>query len=196
MTDQPTTPVEEPELPTPENFSIDNFVRGMRSTVRTVNVYSRADLIGEIDALEAKLNVAAAAARDEEASLDAPEEVDSLRERIFDLQQEFVASGVTFKIEGRSETWLANIDKSWKNHAAVNGMTKEEKMVFINLHQLAKAIVEPAGVTYDHLVSIREVSEPQIRKLLVTFALANNQAPQVTVPFSQRPSEQRRTRQR
>lgn len=196
MTEDQLTAPAEPELPTPENFDLDAFVHGMRSTVRTANIYGRADLIGEIDSLEAKLAVARAAAASDEASLDDVGEVERLEQHILRVQQEFVDSGVTFAIEGRSEAWLTNIENQWKNHADTNGLSKEEKQVFINLHQLAGAIVKPTGVTYDHLVRIREASEPQLRKLLVTFAMANNQAPQVTVPFSQRSSDKTRTRRR
>lgn len=192
----PTNAPKEPELPTPENFNLDAFVRGMRPTVRTTNVYGRADLIGEIDSLETQLGIAEAAARDSEHSMEDADEAEELRERIVALQQEFVASGVTFKVGGRSETWLAGIEKEWKNHSTTNGLTTDEKHVFVQLHQLAGAIIEPAGVTYDHLTEMREISEPQIRKLLVTFAMANNQAPQVSVPFSQRSSDKNRARKR
>ena len=190
---QTPTPVEEQELPLPADFDINSWIAGIQATVRSTNIYARADLIGEIEALEAQLRIVEAAAADE-AGLDEASEASALREQITELQQAFVASGITFKVQGRSENWLLNVEKEFKNHADTNGMSKEDKAVYVQLHQLAGSIVQPVGVTYDHLAQLREASEAQVRKLLVSFSLACNQAPQVTVPFSQRPSDSRRTR--
>jgi len=191
---QTPTPVEEQELPLPADFDINSWIAGIQSTIRSTNIYARADLIGEIEALEARLRIAEAAAADEEAGLDEASEASALREQIAALQQAVVDSGVTFKVQGRSENWLLNVEKAFKNHPDTNGMSKEDKAVYVQLHQLAGSIVQPVGVTYDHLAQLREASEAQVRKLLVSFSLACNQAPQVTVPFSQRPSDSRRTR--
>jgi hypothetical protein len=163
-----------------------------------VNVYQRADLLGEIDSLEQQLQVARAteASGADESGMEDNLSSEELEARLFDLQQTFVDSGVTFRIEGRSETWLNRVKKEWENHSDTHGKSKDEKSVYVQLHQLAGAIIQPAGVTYEHLAALRESSEPQIRRLLVTFAMANNQAPSVTVPTSPASSATRRGRRR
>lgn len=195
MTEIPNLP-DEQELATPENFDLNAWVSGIQPTTRAVNIYGRADLIAEIEMLEAKLKIAEAAADSGEESLDDAGSVADLEARLTQRYQEFVDSGITFKVQGRSENWLDAVEKRCRNSARVNGASKDEKTVFVQLNQLAESIVQPEGVTYEHLAALREVSESQVRKLLVAFSLACNQAPQVTAPFSQRSSGGRRTRQR
>jgi hypothetical protein len=194
----PAPDVSEPDLPPPADFDLDSWVQGVRSTIRSVNVYQRADLLGEIDSLEQQLQVARAteASGADESGMEDNLSSEELEARLFDLQQTFVDSGVTFRIEGRSETWLNRVKKEWENHSDTHGKSKDEKSVYVQLHQLAGAIIQPAGVTYEHLAALRESSEPQIRRLLVTFAMANNQAPSVTVPTSPASSATRRGRRR
>lgn len=195
LTDDVTS---EPELPLPEDFDLDSWVRGVQATVRTVNFYQRADLIGQIEELEGRLQIARLAEQDEgeESGMEEGSESAALEAQLRDLQKKFVDSGVTFRIEGRSETRLAAIEKEWAGRADTHGKTKDEKMVFVRMHQLADAIVAPAGVTYEHLAALREASEAQVRKLLVAFGYACGQAPSVSVPTSPQSSAARRGRRR
>ena len=182
----------EEELPLPENFNLSEWISGVQSTVRAVNVYQRSDLIAEIDSLEGQLKTLRSIPEGERGLEEEGEENDIL-ERMLEVHKQFVASGITFKVQGRSENWCAAKEKEWSGHRETNGKSKNEKRVFIQLHQLADSIIHPEGVTYELLAQLREASEPQIRKLLVAFSLACNAQPKVTVPFSQPSSGGKRT---
>lgn len=186
----------EPTLPAPADFEVGAWFQGLRSTVRSVNIYQRSDLIGEIEELEQKLLIERQVAQVSELSLHESDELSDIEDELNDLRKEFVDSGVTFQIEGRSESWMNRVEKEWKNHSDTHGMSKDEKNVFVRMHQLAESIVEPKGVTYEHLAALREASEPQMRKMLVAFTMACNKIPQVTVPTSPQSSESRGRRRR
>lgn len=189
----------EEELPLPEDFDPGAWLEGIRPTVRRTNIYARGDLVGELDDLTRRLEVARNVAADPEMGLegdDARADVDAIEEEMVELYREFIGSGITFRVEGRSEAWRKRVARRVQKLPEMNRLSKSEREVAVTLHQLAGQIVSPPGITYEHLVTLRERSEPQLRKLIVVKALADNQAPKVTVPFSSSSSGTRGGRRR
>lgn len=176
----------EPDLPPPADFDVNAWVKGVRSTVRAVTLYQRADLLAEIEDLGRRLEIEQRAAEDED-SLDG-NQANELAEQLEELYAEFVASGVTWKVEARSADWLTNVEKQVNKHRDSNGLSKEARAELVTATQLADAVIQPTGVTIEHLETLREVSDAQYRRLVAAFLAACSQAPGVSVPFSQRPS--------
>ena len=182
----------EAELPPPEDFDIDGFMSGMRSTVRSATIYQRGDLLAEIEDTERRLQLVEADDAAEYALEDATGgSAEALNARLDDLYQQLLDSGVTFKVEGRSVDWLTGVEKEVKRSAATHGMSEDDKSAAVTRHQLARSIVSPEGVTVAHLERLDEVSGAQYRKLVSTFFSACSQAPTVTSPTSPSSSARR-----
>jgi len=171
-----------PELD-PESFDLDAWIGGVTGTVRAVTLYQRSDLLGVIDELQRELRIAEQVPAEDRGMNDPGP--DSIRQRIEQAAREFEASGVVFKVEGRSDEARDRIKKRLKKQ----GVTDEETVV---LHQLADAIIEPKGVTPEFLRKLQDRSEAQLRMLLVAMGKAAIEAPKVDVPFSSASSQGRR----
>ncbi len=173
----------------PATFDFAAWVAGASPVRRSVKIYARGDLLARIDELADALTIAQEAAKDAEASLDDVASVAEITEALDQARADLVASGLRVTIEGRSETALAASEKRARKAGATDKVT-------IWLHQLAEQIVSPAGVTADALIALREKSEPQVRKLLTAWTMANNQPPAVDAPFSPASSAPKSGRQR
>lgn len=184
------TTTEDPTLPPPADFDLDAWFGGVRSTIRSCTIYQRGDVLAEIEEAERRLQLATADDAEEYGIEDAGSP-DALNERIEDLYQVLLDSGVTFRVEARSSDWLADVEKEWKRHRDTNGMNDQEKLAVVHHHQLAGSILEPAGVTAEHLARLEATSGAQYRKLLGTFFAACSQAPTVTAPTSPSSSARR-----
>lgn len=163
-----------PELD-PAAFDLDAWISGATPTVRAVTLYQRPDLLGEIDALQRQLRIAEQVGDDDRGMNDASP--DGIRGQLEQVARDFEASALTFKVQGRSDEARDRIKKRLKKQ----GVTDEETVV---LHQLADAVIEPAGVTPEQLRRLQEASEPQLKMLLTAASLAHYQPPAVDVPFS------------
>lgn len=175
-----------PELD-PETFDLDAWIGGVTSTVRAVTLYQRPDLLGEIDKLTRELRIAEQVPAEDRGMNDPTP--DGIRRQIEAMASEFEKSGVTFKVEGRSDEARERIAKRLKKQ----GVTDEYDVV---LHQLEDAIVSPKGVTISFLRTLAEKSETQLKMLLTVASLANFQPPAVAVPFSSKSSTDRKQRGR
>lgn len=174
----------DPDLPPPADFNLDAWMSGVRSTVRSCTIYQRGDLLAEIEDVERRLQLASADDADEYGLEDADGGAEALNARLDDLYQQLLASGVTFKVEGRSADWLKAKDKELTRHRLTNGMSDEQKAAVVTRHQLADAIIQPTGVTVEHLERLDDVAGAQYRKLVATFFTACSQAPVVSAPTS------------
>ena len=181
-----TTPEETPEpvLPLPEDFDLDAWMSGVRSTVRSVTIYQRGDLLAEIEETERQIQLAGAPDAEEFGMEDAGAGAEVLNARLDAAYKALLASGVTFKVEARSNDWLEDIHSSVTQASEGRSLTKEERLSIANMRQLAGAIIEPQGVTYEHLKGLEQASGAQYRKLLAAFFQANAVAPVVTAPTS------------
>lgn len=184
--DTDITTDETPDLD-PATFDLDAWIGGVTGTVRAVTIYQRPDLLGQIDELQRQLRVAESVPAEDRGMNDATP--DGIRNQIEQIAREFEASGVVFKIEGRSDEARDRIKKRLKKQ----GVNDEETVV---LHQLADAIVEPKGVTPEFLRKLQDKSETQLRMLLVTMGKATIEPPKVDVPFSSASSPDRKQRGR
>lgn len=174
----------EPNLPPPEDFDLDAWMSGVRSTVRSVTIYQRGDLLAEIEDIERRLQLAEAPDAAEFGIEDDGGGPEALNDRLDALYRTLLDSGVTFKVEARSNDWLDDIYNSVTQASEGRSLTKEERLAVANKRQLAGAIIQPQGVTYEHLDRLEKVSGAQYRKLLAAFFQANSAAPVVTAPTS------------
>lgn len=147
------------------SFDFGKWVRGVLPTRRSVVVYQRPDLLARIDELAAREAVARG------------EDRQRLAEEATDLTDELRESAVTFVVEGRTSAWVMEQEKRAKS----DGLTDPTDIL---LSQLAAQIVEPAGVTFDHLKALAEVTEPQVVRLVEAMTTANSSAPQINPRFS------------
>lgn len=186
--DQPTPAVDlDDDVPVTideATFDFAAWVAGVRPTRRSVKLYARADLLAVLDELGDELAIAKEAARDREATLEEKSAPAALEARIEQVYADLAASGVRLVIEGRDEKWL----EQTKTELNEQGITDD---VDVWLHQLARQVVTPTGVTYEALAALREKSEPQIRKLLTAWTMVNNQPVQVGADFSRASSATR-----
>lgn len=188
-TEAEAAPVE-PNLPPPEDFNPDAWFSGVRATERSATLYQRGDLLADIEETERALQLAEAEDSDDYALGDTPP-VDALNARLEDLYQQLLDSGVTFRVQGRSAEWLEDVEKEVKRSPATNGMSKAAKTAAANREQVARSIVQPEGITVEHLALLDQESGAQYRKLVGTFFQACSQAPQVTAPTSPSSSARR-----
>jgi hypothetical protein len=176
----PQTPVDEtPELD-PTTFDLNAWVAGVTSTVRAVTLYQRPDLLADVDELERQIGIAKKATGsvpDGEDELGGSDDVQTLQERLADVLKAWAASAMTFRVQGRTDEWRDAAKKRLRKQ----GITDETEII---LRSLAESIIAPAGITYEHLAHLNEVSQPQVKMLLVAWGMANNQPPAVNVPFS------------
>lgn len=164
-----------------ETFDFEAWVAGVTPTVRAVKVYAAAHLLEQVDDLERRLRVAESIPATERGITD--ESPDQLRQQLLDVATQFEASAKVFKVQGRSDDYVARLKARLKEQ----GITDEGD---VTLHQLADAIISPR-VTVDGLRRLGEVSEPQLKTLITASALANYQPPRVDVPFSSGSSKTR-----
>lgn len=149
-----------------ENFDIDAFVNGARHATRAVLIYQRPDLLADIEIAE----------REVELARKKRQRVSDLEDHLDDLYRALVDSGRWFHVQGRSDAWRSDVEKSVKKA----GGSKED----VVLEQLAQSIVVPSNVTADHLRRLQEIDEAQVKKLVAAFSIACVQPTQVTAPFS------------
>ena len=135
-------------------FDLAAWIGGVRPTRRSVTIYGRLDLLAEIDELA------------EREMRTAGKDAEACRERATELNEQLMASGVTFTVEGRSGTWVSTFEKRL-DKKKVKDPTKRLLM------QVAEQIVEPEGVTYSDLRALADVTEAQVTKLAHATVAAN-----------------------
>lgn len=185
MTETPASAAtpEEVDLPLPEDFDLDSWMQGLRPTVRAYTIYQRADLLAELEDLEKQLQLVEAPDADEYTMAD-DRSTEELNTRINALYQQLLDSRVTFKVEARSAEWLKEKGLEVKRMKGYSALSKDDKAAMVTRHQLADAVVQPKGITVEHLERLEEVAGAQYRGLVATFFDACTHAPQVTAPTS------------
>lgn len=179
MTAKKTEPANPDHLDA-ETFSLDDWVSGIVGTTRSVRLYSRADLLAEIDEVQARIRVTRQIPAEDRGIND--ESPESLSAHLEVLAEQFEESGRTFRVQGRSFAHREALEKRLKD---VDPDVSDEDVF---LHQLADQVVEPSGVTVDTLRVLHERAEPQLAMLSAAARSANTEAPTVTLPFSSRSS--------
>lgn len=146
-------------------FDLGKWIAGVLPTRRSVPVYQRGDLLAALDDVSAQEALAHGHTRE------------ALAARARELTDELIASRVVFVVEGRTSAWVTDCASQLEK-----GGVKDPTDVL--LHQLADQIVEPGGVTFEHLKALSAVSEPQVVRLVEAMTAANSSAPRVDPRFS------------
>lgn len=161
--------------PTPADFDLSAWVRGVHRNVKTVPFYAAPHLEDEIALLRERLSQM----RDDGAERGLGDESPaSLRAQIDELSRELEASRVDFKVEARSTSHR----KATAERLKAEGVAEDSEDFTLGL--LAEQIVQPTGVTAADLAVLANASEPQVRLLLDAVAEVNYKAPRVDPPFS------------
>jgi len=177
-----TSPADETAEQDAKTFQLDAWFSGVTPTFRSCTLYQRADLMARVDELTTRLRLAEAMPQEDRQLSD--ESPAAIRREIEELAEEFEASAITFKVQGRSDAYRDGLKKKLKKQGI-------EEDAQVGLHILADAIVEPRGVTVEHLQRLADVSEAQLSILFRAVALASTEAPRVDVPFSSGSSSSR-----
>jgi hypothetical protein len=178
-----TTPVEEPDETlsgirdvTPDDahsettFDFAAFVAGSRATRRAVTLYARGDLKANLDLLAEEYDLA--------EKVGDTKKVKDLREQAKTITAQMTADGAAIDVvvEGRSDDWLNRFNDALDK----DKITDETERV---LRRVAAQVIAPETVTYELLEQFRQISEPQVRKVVVAATMANQQPVSVDVPF-------------
>jgi len=177
MSKKTDEPVDVDEAPDAESFDAAAWLSGATSTVRSVTVYGRADLVAEIDELD-RLARIARQVPDEDRSLGDPSP-EGLEERREDVYRQWAASALTIRVEGRSDDRRAAIVKRLKK----DGVTLDKDGNEETLHFLADAVQSPEGLDSGWFRAFRDKSESQYRQVVQAYVTASGAPPVVTLPF-------------
>lgn len=153
-----------------QTFDFAAFVAGAKPTHRAVTLYARGDLKARLDLIGEEIELAERAGNKGKTA--------TLRKDAQAIVDEMTGQGAVIDIvvAGRSDDWIARVDEALEK----DGITDATEKV---LRRVAEQVVAPEGVTYELLESFRQVSEPQVKKVVVAATLANQQAVSADVPF-------------
>ena len=177
-----------PEPEKPEDFDFEQFLAGFRRTRRTVTLYQRPDLIGEMERIADLIDM-----QPDDA------DVSDLVDQFEAVRAEFTR-GTPVTIEGRSMEWIEEFQKAEETTLPLpEDATPEqhaERNITVTLRQMVAQIVDPQGFTVDALRSLQETNPAEVNKLLTAMTYANVSVPEsakvLTRDFSQRRSAARR----
>jgi hypothetical protein len=152
---------------TPEDFSFEDFLEGVRPTRRSVLLYPRGDLIARMDEIATLIETA-----DDDAN------VDDLIDEYEQVKKQF-RQGIWFTLEKRSSEWAekfrVDTEKSLGLKRSKDDTLSDEDATTVSIHQLAQQIVVPSGVSVASLRRLAEVNEGEFNKLVYTMIKANSQ---------------------
>lgn len=145
-----------------ENFDLDRWVEGIRPTRRKIKLYPNAHLIGQLEEIANRID----SAPDEEDVDDLVEQFDRIRAQFRD--------GVWFTIEKRSSESVLAARKATAKRVGIKldddgNSTNQDDTITLMLHQLVEQIVEPTGITYEHLRAMIDANEGEVNKLVLTL---------------------------
>ena len=174
---------------TPQNFDITAFVQGWRPYRRSVRMYAAGDLIGQLNILAGLID----AAGDDT-------DVDALIDEFERIRAQFQEPR-WFTVEKRSVEWVAHF---WTRAEVeigaqrVDGKLTPDDTRLIALHQMVAQIVNPTGVTVEHLQAILAEDPSALDELTAAILDVNKTRPQdaevLTRDFSRKRSAKKPTR--
>lgn len=178
-----------PVLDDPDDFSFDDFLGGVTPFRRAVRLYSRPDLVAEMDQLAATII--------QDKAYGATDPVQAFNA----VREQFYASGRWFVLEGRSADW---VEETRKRLVAERGYTVDERGVLsdgpdreqvleaITHEMLRLQLVTPSNATVEGMAALAAKVPGEYRKLLACQAFVNSTLPEnskvLTVDFSRAPS--------
>ena len=201
--DAPTVDIEDtsPDVQ-PEDFDPAAFLKGVRSQRRAVKIFTRPDLLAELEHVVNELDSLPAAAQNGKAAAE-------LRKKGAQLQADFIGSGVWWELEERSEDWIERtqeqavadlgVDVEINHNAPLGDQGIPGNVVRrIMIRQLQGQVVTPSGVTVDMLEEMYQRIPTEVFKLFTAMAVVNASQAQrsglLTRDFSQRRSDNRSQR--
>jgi hypothetical protein len=166
-------------LSTPEDFDFDAWLSDAKRPERSVTVYKRADLLGDLDVLERRIEEAKSVPEEDQSLVDS---TDVLEQEYTKLAQQFHDSGITIRVKGLTQDEIDAISKKAKDDKRTDAE--------IGRLQIEAALVSPK-LTFDQLGNLsKAIGDAQMSKIVSAYQLATLQQPEVTVPFSRRSSGQ------
>lgn len=158
------------DLGSPEDFDLAAWVAGFQPTRKGCTIYSRSDLLAELDFISERIS-------NQPLGDEGREE---LVEQAKEIADELAASGVEFTVQALTQ-------EARRNSAKAAGI-EDPKDVTVeqNLSLLAAHIVSPKGVTVEQLKVMYEAAPQQIEKLARTVNTVDDIAPGVPSSFSRR----------
>ena len=162
---------------TPEDFDFDAWLSDAKRPERTVTVYKRADLLGDLDALERKLEEVRSIPEEDQALGDSP---DGIEAQYLALLEQFHDSGLTIRVQGLTQDEMNAIGKVSKDAKETDDQ--------LGRRLLEASIISPR-LSYDQLGKLsKAIGDAQMQKIVTAYQLATMQAPEATAPFSRRSS--------
>lgn len=158
-----TSLVDTTVTPVPEDFDLDAWLDGVRPQRRSVKLYPQADLVARMEEIADKI--------DNTPSYEESEELDALIDEFDQLKAQF-KDGVWFTVEQRSTEWVENFRKRLaKTHNLKDDPAKDAEL--ISTYQIAEQIIQPQGVTFNHLRKLQAANEAEYVKLITATQLVN-----------------------
>lgn len=171
------TPIETAPLEAPADFNFDDWLTDAKRPERSVMVYKRADLLGDLDDLERRIRELASIPEEDQSLADSPT---ALEEEYLAKAQEFHDSGLLFRVKGLTQDEMDKINKA--------GADAKETSEQIGRRLIEAALVSPR-LTFDQLGKLSQaIGDAQMKQIVTAYMLATMKAPEVTVPFSRRSS--------
>lgn len=157
-----------------DGFELDEWLAGARPPERAITVYGRADLVADLEALDADYEAARSAG---DRRLGGP--ADDIRQRMRALRAEMESSRLTVRVRGLDRDTILGHAERFKD---------DEDEVAVSVAQVAAAAVSP------------RMSEDQARRLMERIGWGQFRSiadvvwetstrKQVTVPFSRATSD-------
>lgn len=156
-----------PEALSPETFDLAAWVDGIQPVTHSVTLYSRGDLVGDLDIIRERIRHARDS-RDTQA-------VEDLTRQARDIVAALDESALDVVVVG----WSQDRIDAFRRERAEEGLDEQA----VSLAQVAAQVIQPEGFTTAMLETLFERIGPQAQQIVAAVSAANSQAPKVSVPF-------------
>lgn len=160
---------------TPQEFDFDAWLEGAERPERSVTVYQKAGLVADLDALEEQIVAAELVPAEERALGESPS---NLRAKYAALAEQFKASALTVRIQGRTREEREALQEA---HKDLN--SKDLGAVII-----ADAMTSPKATAKQVAKLNTVLGDSQFSRILAAYNRANNEFPVVSADFLPKPS--------
>jgi hypothetical protein len=177
-------------------FNVEDWLQDARMPEESADVYKRADVIGELQALQRKIVVQREAAAGAEASAAEASEVNTLEARYEELLDTFAGSQLTVFVRALSPDEKRALRAAHDERVKDMDALEQNSEFGYDLLSASIAAVQPFGgervdVTWTHLqvrALERKLGAAQMSQVLQAHQNAQNRLPAVDADFLLRPS--------
>lgn len=177
-------------------FNIEDWLQDARMPEESVDVYKRADVIGELSALRRQIEVHRQAHAGTERSAGDSNELTDLEQRYSDLVETFASSQLTIFTRAISPDEKRAVRKA--SDERTKDKTPDEQNSDFGYELLGRSIIavqpfegQRTPVSWDH-ATVRSmenaIGQTQMSAVLKAHQLAQNRLPSVDADFLQKPS--------